>query len=360
VGAGTTRPHYHSATVGATTLLVHGAVAWLGTGQLIDDPAVVIQGSRMIYVGPAGAAPPAEQDIAGDWFLMPGVVDHHVHLGLSEPRAILHGGVTAVRDLGWRPQDIFPVVDISEGTDFEGPSVSAVGPMITAVGGYPSRAEWAPDGAAVEVAGADEAADAVIRIAADDPVAIKVALNSDAGPTLTDAELIAVCEAAHVQRLPVVVHVQGAGQCERALGAGADELAHCPWSERLGDSLVEPLARAMKVVSTLDIHSYGQPTPELDVAVENLRRFAEAGGSVRYGTDLGNGPIPPGIHVTEVVHLASAGLSPDAILGAMTAGRLEAGAPADVIGLASNPLEDVRALGEVRVVIRMGTVRRVQ
>jgi imidazolonepropionase-like amidohydrolase len=336
---------------------IRGAVAWLGPGRLLEEPAVVVEGTRIAWVGPAAEVPDID-GVAGDWFLMPGAIDHHVHLGLSQPRAILHGGVTAVRDLGWRPQDIFPVVDISVGTDFDGPTVSAVGPMITAVGGYPSRAGWAPTGAALEIRGVDEAAAGVLRIAADDPAAIKVALNAEAGPTLTDAELLAVCEAAHSRRLPVVVHVQGAGQTERALGAGADELAHTPWSERLGDALVESMARTMKIVSTLDIHSYGQPTPELETAVDNLRRFAAAHGSVRYGTDLGNGPIPPGIHVTEAVHLASAGLSPEAILRAMTLGPLEPGGPADLIGLASSPLEDLGALGQVRLVVRAGSPRR--
>jgi imidazolonepropionase-like amidohydrolase len=338
---------------------ITAAAAWLGPGRLLDDPSVVVEGTRIAWVGPSAEAPDVD-GLIGDWFLMPGAVDHHVHLSLSQPRAVLHGGVTAVRDLGWRPQDIFPVVDISVGTDFEGPAVSAVGPMITAVGGYPSRAGWAPAGTAVEVRGAEEAATAVERIATDDPVAIKVALNAEAGPTLTDAELLAVCEAAHLRSLPVVVHVQGIGQSERALGAGADELAHCPWSERLADALIGPMARAMRVVSTLDIHSYGRPTPELETAVDNLRRFADAGGTVSYGTDLGNGPIPPGIHVGEVVHLAAAGLSPEAILRAMTSGPLERGAPADLIGLASSPFEDLRALGEVRLVVRAGTLRRTE
>jgi imidazolonepropionase-like amidohydrolase len=344
--------------VGAPTLLVHGAVAWIAAGRLLDDPAVVLHGSRIVYAGPAEGAPPAEDEVAGDWFLMPGAVDHHVHLGLSQPRAILHGGVVSVRDLGWPPQDIFPVVDISTGTEFDGPSVSAVGPMITAAGGYPSRAEWAPPGTALEVRVPGEAAAAVERIATNDPAAIKVALNADAGPVLSDQELLAVCEAAHTSRIPVTVHVQGRGQTERALGAGADELAHCPWSERLSDRLIGSLARRASIVSTLDIHSYGRPTPELETAVDNLLRFVEAGGRVRYGTDLGNGPIPAGIHVGETVHLAAAGLTPEAILVAMTSWQLEPGAPADLIGLGSNPLEDLRAFGETRLVVRGGTLRR--
>ena len=341
-----------------TTLLVHGAAAWLGPGRVVEDGAVVIEGERIAWVGPAGQAPPADQEAAGDWFLMPGVVDQHVHLGLSDPRQVLHGGVTSVRDLGWPPRDIFPLVDISTGTDFDGPAVAAAGPMVTCAGGYPSRAPWAPPGTAVEVRGAEEAADAVARIAELDPAVIKVTLNSDAGPTLTDAELLAVVGAAHDRRLRVTAHVQGRGQTERALGAGVDELAHAPWTERLGDDLIAGMARSVQVVSTLDIHSYGRSTPELATASDNVRRFHEAGGRVRYGTDLGNGPIPPGIHAREAQHLAAGGLTVHEVLVSMTARPLEEGTHADVVGLAGSPLDELDALDRPRVVVRAGRVAR--
>ena len=60
----------------------------------------------------------------------------------------------------------------------------------------------------------------------------------------------------------------------------------------------------MRIVSTLDIQSYGRDTPEIRTALDNLRRFHAAGGEVSYGTDLGNGPIPAGIHTREVLLLA--------------------------------------------------------
>jgi imidazolonepropionase-like amidohydrolase len=265
--------------------------------------------------------------------------------------------VTFVRDLAWPAEDIFPLADISQATDFDGPAIAAAGPMITARGGYPTASGWAPAGTGMEVAGAEDAARAVARIADMDPAVIKVALNSEAGTTLTDAELLAVCGAAHERGLAVTAHVQGSGQTERALGAGVDELAHCPWTERLADDLVEALARTVAVVSTLDIHSYGRDTPELVSALDNLRRFVAAGGRVRYGTDLGNGPIPPGIHVGEVRHLAEGGLDADAILRAMTLSPLRQGVEADVVGLAGDPFEDLEALGRVRLVVRGGTVR---
>jgi imidazolonepropionase-like amidohydrolase len=357
-GGGQPTPH-HSPRPKVTTgrLLVRGTGAWIGSGEVIGAAAVVIEGRRIVFAGPAWEAPEADRQIRGDWFLLPGILDHHVHIGLSDPRAILRGGVTLVRDLAWPAEDIFPLADISQATDFDGPAIAAAGPMITARGGYPTASAWAPAGTGMEVAGAEDATRAVARIADQDPAVIKVALNAEAGPTLTDAELLAVCGAAHERGLAVTAHVQGRGQTERALGAGVDELAHCPWTERLTDDLVEALTRTVAVVSTLDIHSYGRETPELVTALDNLRRFVAAGGRVRYGTDLGNGPIPPGIHVGEVRHLTEAGLDAAAILSGMTLSPLRQGVEADVVGLAGDPFEDLEALGRVRLVIRGGTVR---
>ncbi|MGH2709686.1 MAG: amidohydrolase family protein [Actinomycetota bacterium] len=318
----------------------------------------MIDGTRTRYVGPAAGAPDAEDEVAGEWFLIPGAMDHHVHIRLSDPRSVLHGGVTFCRDLAWAPEEIFPLVDISQGTDFEGPAIVAAGPMITAVGGYPSKAGWCPPGGWLEVRGAQEAAAAVEKVAAQDPAIIKISLNSEVGPALSDSELVAVCQAAHDHKLSVTAHVQGTGESERALGAGVDELAHCPWTERLSDDLVAGLARNTGIVSTLDIHGYGTRTSEMDVALDNLRRFAEAGGRVRYGTDLGNGPIPPGIHATEAAHLATAGLSTEAILRSMTLAPLRAGTEGDLVGLRGDPFEDLAALGRVELVVSRGRVRR--
>lgn len=337
-------------------LLVQGSMAWRGPGEpLVEDPAVVLDGSRIAYSGSARHAPQGEKELVGDWFLMPAIVDHHVHIGLADPRAVLAGGVTQVRDLGWPSQDIFPLADISTGTDYDGPAIAACGPIVTANGGYPTRSSWGPLGIGAEVRGPEEAAAAVLRIAEQDPAAIKVALNTEAGPTLTDAELLAVCETAHQRGLTVVAHVQGEGTTQRALSTGVDELAHTPWTERLSDAVVAGLVRrGVRIVSTLDIHSYGRVTPDLRRAVENLFRFRGAGGTVLYGTDLGNGPIPPGIDVREAQHLAAAGMEVEDILTAMTAWSLHPGARGDLIALDGDPLEDLDALGRVALVVKGG------
>jgi imidazolonepropionase-like amidohydrolase len=285
---------------------------------------------------------------------MPGVVDRHVHIGLSDPVTVVSGGVTAVRDLAWPADVIFSLAEASESPSFQGPLVRAAGPMLTCPGGYPTRAAWAPSGTGVEVRGAEEAAATGRDLLARGAAVLKVALNSEAGPTISDDELVAICDVAHDAGTIVSAHVQGKGQAARALGAGVDEFAHCPWSEVLSDDLVQAAARRVRIVSTLDIHSYGRDTPELRTATENLSRFLVAGGRVAYGTDLGNGPIPAGIHVGEARHLARAGLSAHQVLAALTFRPLAPGEPADLVIVGGNPLEDLDALGDVRLVLRAG------
>ena len=314
---------------------------------------MVVDGGRVRSVGVAGATP-TDRTLEVDGFLMPGVVDRHVHVGLSDPVAILQGGVTAARDLGWPAERIFPVADASELPTFTGPLIRAVGPMLTAPGGYPTRASWAPPGTGRELASADEAEAVVGDLAARGAVAIKVALNADAGPVLGDAELAAIVAAASLHGLPVTAHCQGIGQVGRAAGAGVAELAHTPWSERLTDALVGALAATTRIVSTLDIQSYGRDTPEIRTALDNLRRFHAAGGRIAYGTDLGNGPIAPGIHLTEVFLLRDVGVTPDELLAAMVLGPLEPGVPADLLALGSDPREDLTAFEDIVAVFRSG------
>jgi imidazolonepropionase-like amidohydrolase len=298
--------------------------------------------------------PEAHEEIRVDGFVMPGVVDRHVHIGLSDPGAVVANGCTAVRDLAWPAEDIFPLVEASESPSFHGPLIRGTGPMVTVPGGYPSRSGWAPPGTGVEVRGPEQAAEAVRLLVERGAAVIKVALNADAGPTLSDEELLATCDAAHAAGTITTAHVQGKGEAARALGAGVDEFAHCPWSERLPDDLIRAMARRMRVVSTLDIHSYGRDTPDLRTALDNLRRFVAAGGRVAYGTDLGNGPIPPGIHAREAALLARAGLGAEQVLEAMIFRPLAPGEPGDLVALGGNPLDDLGALEQPVLVIRGG------
>ena len=324
----------------------------------MDDAQVVTQDGAITYAGAATPIEAADREILIDGFLMPAAADRHVHIELSDPAAVLAGGVTAVRDLAWPPDRIFPLADLSELPTFEGPLIRAAGPMLTGRDGYPMRASWAPAGTGREVDGREDAAAIVRELAAAGATAIKVSLNAEAGPTPSDGELAALCEAAHDADLPVTVHAQGEGQVERALGAGVDELAHTPWTHRLSEDVIAMLAARMRIVSTLDILSFGRDTPAIRTALENLRRFHDAGGTVIYGTDLGNGAIPAGIHTRELLLLREAGLSNEDVLAALIRAPLEVDAPADVIALREDPVQDLHAFDDVRLVVRAGRVVR--
>lgn len=286
----------------------------------IVDATVVIKGGRIAAAGhsdeidiPAGAR---RVDLPGQ-VLAPGFIDAHVHIGFYEPHEVLVRGVTTVRDLGWPPDAIFPLADASAEDSFDGPTILAAGPMLTAPGGYPTRAAWAPPGTALEVTDPDGARRAVAQLAARSAV-IKIALNPPVGPVLNDATLTAIVSATHDHDLKVTGHISGLDQLERALDAGVDELAHMLMSpESISDVVIRRMAETgITIVPTLAIRS-GQ---DRRLAVDNLTRFHAAGGAIVYGTDLGNQGPRPGIDASEVRAMAAAGMSLSEIVRAATVG----------------------------------------
>ena len=249
--------------------------------------------------------------------LLPPFTDAHVHLGLVDPAPLRARGVAAVHDLGGVPDDVAALA-----ADPALPRFAYAGAFLTAPGGYPSDRPWAPAGAVEEVADPQSAVAAVDRQVAAGASFVKVALHAG-GPTPDDATLAAVVGRARAHGRDVVAHAEGPGQAARAFEAGVDRLAHAPFSEPLPDDLLVAMAAggparpAMSWVSTLDIHGWGDPTPEHEVALDNVRRFAAAGGRVRYGTDLGNGPLPVGLNARELAALAAAGLGRRSLLVAL-------------------------------------------
>src|SRR5207249_8313610 len=138
-----------------------GRIAFAGSSKQLAVRFAGERGSETLSGDPAPPEP--EEEIHVDGFLMPGVVDRHVHIGLSDPGAVLAGGVTAVRDLAWPADDIFSLAEASESPSFNGPLIRCAGPMITCTGGYPSRASWGPKGTGLEVRGPTEAAESAPR-----------------------------------------------------------------------------------------------------------------------------------------------------------------------------------------------------
>jgi hypothetical protein len=279
---------------------------WLGGWR--GRSALVAGASGFRLATDADPAPSAH--LAGT--LLPGFRDAHVHLGLVDGGALVEAGIASVDDFGWDPE-----VARTWASDATLPEVRYAGRLLTAPGGYPTEAGWAPQAAIEPVASAARAAAAVDRQLEAGASFIKIALNSEAGPVLDDPTLHAIVGHAHACGVTVAAHAQGVGQAERAHAVGVDVLAHTPWSEPLDADLLASMARRQSWVSTLDVHGWGDYGPEFAVAQDNLRRFAALGGRVIYGTDLGNGSLPLGINPRELRALTDAGLGADALVAAI-------------------------------------------
>jgi len=249
---------------------------------------------------------------------LPPLVDHHVHVHLIDEELLSTRGIAGVLDLGGDP------TELARRARAGMPCVAYAGAFLTAPGGYPSGRSWAPPATVREVSDASAhpgvaggAATAVDEQAAFGASVIKVALNAQAGPVLDSAAISTIVASAREHGLPVVAHVEGAGMTAVAIDAGIDALAHTPFTEVLDGSLIaRAVALGQRWISTLDIH---RDDPEsARIARSNLERFAQAGGVVLYGTDLGNGDLPVGVNGRELVALHDAGISGAALLTTLT------------------------------------------
>ena len=348
-------------------LAIVGVTALVGRDlRPLHDATVVIEDEHVETVGPRRqvSVPEGAEVMDGVGLtLAPGFIDAHVHIGFARPHDVVAGGVTTVRDLGWPAARIFELASRSREPDFDGPTVLAAGPILTAPGGYPARAAWAPHGTALEIETEHDAASAVEDMAEAGACVIKVALNPPAGPALETSLLKAIVGAAHACALRVTAHVFGLRELDKALRAGVDELAHM----LLGPDVLpmETIARMvdanMVVVPTLGIF----PRSSRELAIQGLRRFLDAGGRAVYGTDLGNDGPRPGIDPVEVQALIAAGMNPAEVIAAATvtaaeilglenSGVLQPGAVADLVAFHGDALHDYNALTRVVRVWRRG------
>src|SRR6266542_4317987 len=196
---------------GPAPFAIVGAAVLDGTGGpvLPGGRTVLVRDGRIAQVGPAGAVavPSGVRVVDGTGLVvLPGFVDTHVHLDFYPAAEVLRGGGTTVRDLGW-----------PAGRPASSPRLLAAGQIVTAPGGYPSHAAWAPAGTAREVDGPDQAAAAAADLAAAGASVVKVALDARVGPTLPAETLAAAVRAARRRGLGVTAHVAGRAEVEKAL-----------------------------------------------------------------------------------------------------------------------------------------------
>jgi len=321
---------------------------WLGDGAAYDDGRVLVGADGVVAA--VGAASDVDvgdaEEIAVGW-VGPGLVDAHVHLGFGEPDHVLRHGVVAVRDLG------APPADAARYRKLAAPRVEVAGPLLTAPGGYPSRS-WGSAGYAAFVDDPGQVERLVAGLCSQVDV-IKLALEPSGGPVPSAEVAAAVVRVAHDNGREVTCHALTVAMVERALDAGADEVAHTPTEPLPAEVVARLAAGRVRVISTLQTFVAGG----LGAAVlDNARRLVEAGVEVRYGTDLGNAGTRPGADPKELRLLArDAGLGPEGALRAATR-PVAAGEPAGLVGLSGDPLADPERYRDADVVVVGRTVLR--
>jgi imidazolonepropionase-like amidohydrolase len=398
----------------ATTAIVGGTVVNLDGGKPLQDAVILVDGERIAAIGsryevdiPAGTK---IVDAEGMW-LIPGMMNMHVHLGLILPgnmhaqlvgeseaalalrmaanaEQVLQAGVTTVRLPGeHRYGDIALKNSINKG-ESHGPRIFTAGEAVVITGGHGSEA------GVLYADGTDELVKAVrkqISLGADwVKILISGGIATDGGAIakalMTPEEISAVVDAAHRFGVKVAAHSGSSAATAVAVGAGVDSIEHGYMLDR---SVLKKMASAGTwLVPTIVVsqpatqpffEAIGSPKWYLDrrnsvgkIHWESLRIAIDEDVNIALGTDqLPNEPNDgTSATVREAEYYVEAGMTPLRALRAATIepakmlgadneiGSLEVGKYADILAISADPVADIGALRTISVVMKGGTIYR--
>jgi imidazolonepropionase-like amidohydrolase len=392
----------------AVTALVGGTIVNINGKASIPDGVVLIEGERIKQLGAAGSIqiPPGAKVIPmnGRW-LVPGLMNMHVHLSLNLPGAArivnetpqamslrmmdnaqksLRSGVTTVRLVGEYGGVDFAVIDAIESGKFQGPRIHTAGRSVGPTGGH----------ARIEADGPAEVSKAVREQIKLGATWIKLGLSggisdirgSIGASRFTLPELQAAIDVAHRNGVKVTGHTGSPLASLEAIDAGIDGFEH-------GYFFTPEVLKKMKekgvwyvptiVVSqkgALDFFArIGSPQWYLDrqasvgrTHLETLRAAIKAGVRIALGSD--QHPYEPNEGTTATIREAEiyqeAGMTPLQALRSATieaarmlevdkeVGELKPGLLADIVAVEADPLQSVGALRTLSFVMKGGEVIR--
>ncbi len=417
-----------SAGLAADLAIVHA-------GRLLAEPGAAPLGNRSViirdgriaeiregFVDAAAAGAADGDDVVihdlSDMFVMPGLIDGHVHIthennprarlqrvemsaadyavaGAGFARTTLMAGFTTVRDVGARERDaIFALRAGIERGDVVGPRIFASGSTISVTGGHGDGTQGYREdigeilhhtGVCDGVGSCRQAVREQVRAGADHiklTATAGVLSNTAAGleQQFFEDELEAIMDSAHAMNRKVTAHAHGVDGINAALRAGVDSIEHGTYLDsesirlfkRNGAYLVPTVLAGVTVAEWAeDPESFLLP-PQRAKAAEvgpnmlDMARRAHAGGvKIAFGTD--SGVSRHGDNAREFALLVEAGLTPmEAIYAATVAGAenlgqsdmlgaIAPGKHADIIAVDGDPLTDVTELEDVDFVMKGGT-----
>ncbi len=194
--------------------------------RVIEKGYVAIRSGRIAAVGEAAGGPPAAQRTveAGHAYVLPGVVDTHVHTRSEPAEGITHctesavaGGVTTIVDM---PYDMPHAVPDLETFQRKVEDVSA-----EAVGDVALYGTIRKEGGLDEIARIAEAGACAFKVATYETHPIRF-------PRIPDGELLEAFHRIAAAHLPVAVHCENQDIADRGVRAAqaaghTDPLAHC-------------------------------------------------------------------------------------------------------------------------------------
>ncbi|HJV91493.1 MAG TPA: amidohydrolase family protein [Holophagaceae bacterium] len=401
----------------AKPVVLKAARLWDGKGDAaLKEGMVILQNGRITAVG-SGLPVPSGAEVMdlGNATLLPGLIDAHTHLllqdleakdlnrqdelifrpiyaqgtplrtlvGAANAKAMLEAGFTTVRDLG--NSGLNGDLALRDGIRMglvPGPRIVASSRALAPLGGQFSRltreARTLEGQEYAEVASPEEALKATREAFADGADCIKVIV--DARLSLGLAELKAIVGEAHRMHRKVAAHAVSDAAVDAALEAGVDSLEH---GYHLKEAQAKVMAQRHIFLVPTDFSSQTlepfSPTPEdradVQKALEgNRRRLLTAkrlGVPIALGSDayFTWGGRSRGESAKDVFRaFVESGLTPVETLRAATrdaaellglageVGTLAPGAVADVMAVEGDPLVDVAALSQVRLVLQGGRV----
>jgi len=371
-----------------------------------------VDGERIGTIVPR-ASPGPDDDVVDldDCWLLPGLIDCHVHLtqptdqpdpataaarsdaavGLFTAGAAartLAAGITTARDVGGWNYVEMAVRDAIAAGEIPGPRLFLAGRLLSittaTVAYYPGMYEVAD--------GPDEVRRAVRRQLARGADVIKVmATGAMLSSETEDAraiqysldELRAAVEVAHASFKPVAAHAHARQGIVNAVEAGVDSIEHCTFADddaltqiaRAGTYVVpticagELLFRDPAMVDAMPAHLRQRMAEFNDVHLATIRRAHELGARIAMGTDAGTPGNHHGLNAHECILMTTrCGLSPVESIRSATRhaaallrredelGRLDVGAYADVIACRADPFEDIEELTRLVLVMKGGQV----
>ena len=391
-------------------VLLRDASLWDGTGADVKHHVdVLIERGIVRSIQPSGQAISADGERLIDLdgaFLMPGLIDWHVHLvwsGSADPvaavdadgqhlttiratansRAELGGGVTTVCDLGGNWDIPISLSRAVARGYFEGPRIVAAGQTVVITGGHDGF--WGipsdgPDAVVRTVRRQVSLGAGVIKVSATGGAYGRPEGEEIGQCELTYEELSAAAVESHRFGLKAAAHALGTEGIRNAVRAGIDVIHH-------GNFLDEETVGEMKQRHTFfcptlltyrtlaegtegGIPAYAVQKAQRTVRAhrESFRMALEAGIQIVAGTDAGSPRIPHPVIIPELQLMREYGMPTEQVLRSATSiaaqalgqadrfGTVEQGRCADLLVLERNPLEDLTNLRQVRYIVRSGRV----